>query len=60
VSAELSRMLFEARESIEMWADVIESKGGNPATHERGLIARVDEYRARQGWSPNGFGGEEA
>lgn len=58
MSAELSRLLFEARESIDMWADVIESRAGQPAAHERALVARLDEYRARQGWSPHGFGGE--
>jgi hypothetical protein len=43
---QLSRILFEAREQLEMWADV------------RKLIREVDEFRAAQGWSPDGFGDE--
>lgn len=58
MSAELSRLLFEARESIDMWADVVESRAGEPATYERSLVNRIDAYRARQGWNPDGFGGE--
>lgn len=54
---ELSRLLFEARESCEMWADVVEKRVG-PDTYTRGLVERIDAYRAARGWSPHGFGGE--
>jgi glutamine synthetase len=56
--AELSRLLFEARESVEMWADVVEARTGKADNYTRGLVARIDAYRAERGWSPHGFGGE--
>jgi hypothetical protein len=56
--ASLSRMLFEARERIEMAADVVESQMGKADHHGRKLVAEIDAYRAEQGWSPYGFGGE--
>jgi hypothetical protein len=58
-AAHLSKMLFEAREQVEMWADVVEARTGLRATHTRRVIAEIDTYRAEQGWSPDGFGGEE-
>lgn len=57
-SADLSRLLFEARESVEMWADVVEARMGVPDSYTRGLVERLDAYRAERGWSPHGFGGE--
>lgn len=54
----LSRLLFEARESVEMLADIVEGQEGKPATHQRDLVARIDDYRFESGWSPDGFGGE--
>lgn len=57
-NAELSRLLFEAREQIEMWADVVEARTGQRDTWARSVLARLDAYRAERGWSPNGFGGE--
>lgn len=57
--AELSKMLFEAREAVEMLADMVEHRTGQPSRHERDLVARIDSYRARRGWSPHGFGGEQ-
>ena len=62
-SARLSKMLWDARESLEMWADVVEHVAANNTgmrmdTHLRRLIKDLDEYRAERGWSPNGFGGE--
>jgi hypothetical protein len=59
-AARLSRLLFSARESIEMWADVVESRTGKRDEYNRRLVAEIDEYRAEQGWSPHGFGGEGA
>lgn len=55
----LSRMLFHARESIEMFADVVEVRTGRPDTFNRNLRDEIDAYREEHGWSPNGFGGEE-
>lgn len=54
----LSRMLFEARERVEMTADVIEASGKQDAWG-RQLVNDIDEYRAARGWSPHGFGDEE-
>jgi hypothetical protein len=57
-AARLSRLLFEAREQIDMWADVIEARGGYSAV-TRAVRDEIDAYRAERGWSPNGFGGEQ-
>lgn len=56
--AELSKLLFEAREQLDMWADIVEVKSGVPARYPREVVARIDAYRAERGWSPDGFGGE--
>ena len=56
--AQLSRLLFEAREVVEMFADVTHSTSGREDTWLRRLVADIDAYRAEQGWSPDGFGGE--
>lgn len=55
----LSKLLWDARESVEMWADVVEMRHGE-APHVRGLVRRIDEFRAECGWSPHGFGQESA
>ena len=57
-AATLSRIMFDAREQIDMWADVVEVQSGQPADHQRRLVAEIDAYRAVRGWSPHGFGGE--
>lgn len=57
-NADLSRMLFEARELIEMWADVVEARAGKPDDWSRRVLREIDAYRAERGWSPYGFGGE--
>lgn len=57
-AARLSKLLFEAREQIEMWADAVGGRTGRSTDYLRGLVARIDAYRAERGWSPNGFGGE--
>lgn len=54
----LSRLLFQAREAIEMWADVIEGRSDATANYERRLVTEIDAYRAEKGWSAHGFGGE--
>jgi hypothetical protein len=58
-NARISRLLFCAREEIEMWADVVESRSGEIAESQRRTIREIDEYRAERGWSPHGFGGEQ-
>jgi hypothetical protein len=57
-AARLSKLLFSARESLSMWADVVESRSGRPDQYTRRLVAEIDAYRAEQGWNPDGFGGE--
>jgi len=56
--AELSRMLWDARETAEMYADVVQSRMGTADMHNLALRDRIDAFRAEQGWNPNGFGGE--
>jgi hypothetical protein len=57
--AELSKLLFEARELIEMFADVVESRTGAVDASMRVVVCRIDEYRAGRGWNPDGFGAED-
>jgi hypothetical protein len=59
-AARLSRLLFEAREQIDMWGDVVEARSGQHSARRYPDQVRdeIDAYRAEQGWSPNGFGGE--
>ena len=55
----LSRILWNARENIEMYADLIEGRHGKAAgVPLRDDIKEIDDYRASRGWSPNGYGGE--
>jgi hypothetical protein len=54
----LSRLLFDARERLDMQIDVVESQTGQRDGHGRRLRDEIDAYRAEQGWSPHGFGGE--
>lgn len=58
-NSRLSRLLFAAREEIDMWADIIEAKTGEKADPQRRIVREIDEYRAERGWSPNGYGGEQ-
>jgi hypothetical protein len=57
-AARLSRLLFDAREAAEMLAEIVETRSGRTDTHHRRLVVAIDTYRAEQGWSPHGFGGE--
>lgn len=57
-SERLSRLLFLARESIEMWADTVERQTGKRDKHNRDLVSEIDSYRTRKGWGQHGFGGE--
>lgn len=56
----LSRLLFEARERVDMAADVVEARTGKHDIHGRRLVEQLDELRAKMGWSAHGFGGERA
>jgi hypothetical protein len=56
--AELSKLLFEARDSLEMWAAVVEGRTGRTDVYTRGLVAKIDRYRATRGWPATGFGAE--
>jgi hypothetical protein len=56
--ARLSRLLFVAREEIEMWADYVRAKTGQDPESTRRVLAEIDAYRAERGWNPHGFGGE--
>lgn len=58
-SARLSRMLFEARELIDMYGDVVASQTGKESEWVRRVRDDIDQYREDQGWSPHGFGGED-
>lgn len=57
-AARLSKLLWEARELIDMFADTIEAQIWQRADQPRRAVAEIDAYRAERGWSPNGFGGE--
>jgi hypothetical protein len=57
-NAELSRLLWDARESVDTLIVIVESRSGRRDTFNRKLLADLDAYRAEQGWSPDGFGGE--
>lgn len=54
----LSRILWNAREQIAEWIDVVEARMSRPHAHGRVVLAQIDAYRAERGWSPHGFGGE--
>ena len=47
---ELSRLLFEEREHVEMLSDVVERQVGRRDTHAVSVVRRLDEYRAQRGW----------
>lgn len=57
---ELSRLLWDSRELIEMLRDLVEKRSGRQDTWSRRVIAEIDAYRAERGWSPGGFGGEDS
>lgn len=58
-AAELSKLLWDAREALEKWADVVEyASGSDDASPPRRLVWRIERYRFKRGWSPDGFGGE--
>lgn len=57
--ARLSRLMFEAREIVDMFRDLVEGRVGRQDEWSRRVIAEIDTYRASRGWSPDGFGGEQ-
>lgn len=57
-AARLSKLLFEARELVDMLSSITEARSGRPDTWSRRVRDELDAYRAEQGWSPHGFGGE--
>ena len=57
-AARLSKLMFEARELVDMLTDIIESRSGETNTWSRRVVDEIDVYRAEQGWSQHGFGGE--
>lgn len=57
-AAALSRLLFDAREAVEMLADIISQRSSTAENSFRRLVAEIDTYRTSRGWSPDGFGGE--
>lgn len=58
-NARLSKLLFEAQEAVDMYADVVERRSGKRNGWLRKLSEEIGTYRTEKGWSPNGFGGEE-
>lgn len=58
-NARLSKLLFDAREAAEMYADMVQRQAGRDSAFLRKLVADIDAYRGEQGWSPDGFGGED-
>jgi hypothetical protein len=58
-TARLSKLLFEAREVAEMFADVVHLRTGNADNMAARVRDEIDAYRAERGWSPHGFGGED-
>lgn len=57
-AAELSALLFEAREIISMFTDIVELRTKQRDRWSRRVVADIDAYRSERGWSPHGFGGE--
>ena len=56
--ARLSRLLWEAREPVDMLLNITEEVTGEI---DQGLVRtrdEIDSYRTERGWNPHGFGGE--
>lgn len=58
-AARLSKLLFEARELIDMLGVIVESKAGIPDRWSARVRDEIDAYLAERGWGSHGFGGEE-
>jgi hypothetical protein len=57
--AQLSKLLFEARELVDMLGDMVAARTGGADDWSRRVRDEIDAYRAERGWSPHGFGGEQ-
>jgi len=58
MAVQLSKLLFEARELIDMLGDIVEGRTGQTDTWSHRVRDEIDEFRQSQGWAPDGFGGE--
>lgn len=58
-NARLSKMLYESREAIEMFSDMVEIRLGERDKYLDGIVRNIDEFREEKGWNPSGFGGEQ-
>ena len=56
----LSRILFEARERVDMAILTVENITGQRDEWGHRLRDEIDTYRGERGWSPDGYGGERA
>jgi len=54
----LSKLLFESRELIEMFSDIVEARTAKTDDWSRRVVREIDAYRDKQGWPQYGFGGE--
>lgn len=57
---QLSRLLFESRELIDMFGDVVEKQSGKTDTWSRRVRDEIDTFRESRGWSAHGYGNEES
>jgi hypothetical protein len=57
-AARLSRLLWEARELIDMLHDIVSARTGKDDAWSVRVRDEIDAYRAEKGWNPDGFGGE--
>lgn len=58
-AARLSKLLFEAREIVDMYRTVVWSQTGKADPWASRVRDEIDAYRAERGWSRHGFGNEE-
>jgi 2-phospho-L-lactate transferase/gluconeogenesis factor (CofD/UPF0052 family) len=56
--ASLSKLLWDSRELVSMFGDVVDSRIPGDSTWAKRLVKEIDAFRSAQGWSPDGFGGE--
>lgn len=57
---ELSRLLWDARELIDMFGDITAAKIGERDPGVDDTRDKIDAFRARYGWDAGGFGSESA
>jgi hypothetical protein len=57
--AELSRLMFAARDTIDEYVELVSERGDFIAAKGAlNLRDEIDAYRVSRGWQLNGFGGE--